>query len=166
MTCSDKQIIFCSTYATSGQYHSLHHHHHHLFFFYFSSIQPIYYQEPSSSATTLLTRTTTPQTLNALLPNPTGMNPGIHLTPNPSTGAPSYYELAYAATSAIDQPSYIYATTPGQAFSYAQIPTAAAATSQANNLTEVYGNHTAKYLIDDHGAPVDREHHSRATAGW
>ena len=127
------------------------------FFFRFQRIQPIYYQEPSSTATTLLTRTTTPQTLN-------GLNPGIHLTPNPSTGAPSYYELAYAAASTIEQPSYIYATTPGQAFSYTQIPTGA--TSQATNLNDVYGNHTGKYLIDEHSASVDRDHHSRATAGW
>lgn len=157
MTCSDKQIIFCSTYATSGQYQSF-------FFFRFQRIQPIYYQEQSSTAPTLLTRTTTPQTLNGLLSNPSALNPGIHLTTNPSTGAPSYYELAYAAGSTIEQPSYIYATTPGQAFSYTQIPTGA--TSQGTNLNDVYGNHTGKYLIDDHSASVDRDHHSRATAGW
>jgi hypothetical protein len=75
--------------------------------------------------------------------------------------------LTYATTPTIEQPSYIYATGPGQTFSYAQIP--ATATQQSlgpTNLNDVYGNHTAKYIIDDHNGSVDRDHHQRATAGW
>jgi hypothetical protein len=70
-------------------------------------------------------------------------------------------------TSSIEQPSYIYTTAPGQTFSYAQLPTG---TSQQQtgptNLNDVYVNHTAKYMIDDHNGSVDRDHHQRTAAGW
>jgi hypothetical protein len=152
MTCSDKQIIFCSTYVTSGQYFSS------------LSIQPIYYQQQPT--TTLLATATTPQTLSTLIPNQ-GTTTGIHSTQNPSTGTSSYYELTYTTTPSIDQSSYIYATAPGQTFSYAQLPTGV--TQQPTgptNLNDVYANHTAKYIIEDHTGSVDRDHHQRATAGW
>jgi len=157
MTCSDKQIIFCSTYVTSGQYFS-----------FFLSIQPIYYQQPPT--TTLLATATNPQTLSTLIPNQTtttALNAGIHTTQNQSAGTPSYYELTYATTPTIDQPSYIYATAPGQTFSYTQLPTVANQQQTGpTNLNDVYANHTAKYIIDDHNGSVDRDHHQRATAGW
>jgi len=122
----------------------------------FLSIQPIYYQQPS---------TTLSQSLSTLLPNQA--TAGIHTSQNQSAGTSSYYELTYATTPTIEQPSYIYATGPGQTFSYAPIPTTATQQSLGpTNLNDVYGNHTAKYIIDDHNGSVDRDHHQRATAGW
>ncbi|CAF3149564.1 unnamed protein product [Rotaria socialis] len=131
-------------------------------------IQPIYYQQQPT--TTLLATATTPQTLSTLLPNQsitTALNGGMHGSQNQSGGTPSYYELTYATTPTLDQASYIYAAGPGQTFSYAQLP--AAANQQQTgpgNLNDIYGNHTAKYIIDDHNVSVDRDHHQRATAGW
>jgi hypothetical protein len=132
------------------------------------SIQPIYYQQQPT--TTLLATGATPQTLSTLIPNQTSaaLN-GAHSSQNQSGGAPSYYELTYPLTSAsIDQASYIYATASGQTFSYAQLP--AGTTQQQTgptNLNDVYANHAAKYMIDDHSGPVDRgDHHQRAAAGW
>jgi hypothetical protein len=151
MTCSDKQIIFCSTYVTSGQYFS---------FSFSSSIQPIYYQQPPT--TTLLAAATSPQTLSTLIPNQ-ATSTGIHSTQNPSTGTSSYYELTYTTTPTLEQPSYIYATAPGQTFSYAQVTPQQ---TGPTNLNDVYANHTAKYIIEDHNGSVDRDHHQRATAGW
>ena len=96
---------------------------------------------------------------------------GGHTSQSQSNGAPSYYELAYATapltSASLEQPSYIYATGPGQTFSYAQLPTG---TSQQptgpTNLNDVYAAHAAKYMIDDHNNSVDRDHHQRAAAGW
>ena len=134
----------------------------------FSSIQPIYYQQPPT--TTLLATATTPQTLSTLIPNQTiatSLNGSIHGTQNQSTGAPSYYELTYATPSAIEQPSYIYATTPGQTFSYTHLATAATQQQTTpTNLNDIYANHAAKYIIDDQNGSVDRDHHQRTTAGW
>jgi hypothetical protein len=136
-----------------------------LFFFLLLSIQPIYYQQPST--TTLLATATNPQTLNTLIPNQTTTSTGLHTSQNQSTGTPSYYELTYATTPTMDQPSYIYTTTSGQTFSYTQLPTVPnqQQTGQTN-LTDIYGNHQAKYIIDDHNGSVDRDHHQHATAGW
>ena len=37
----------------------------------------------------------------------------------------------------------------------------------STNFNDVYANHTAKYMIDDHSGSVDRDlHHQRAAAGW
>ena len=133
-------------------------------------IQPIYYQQPQ--ATTLLAAATAPQTLSTLIPNQSAATlSGGHTSQNQSSGVPSYYELTYATapltSASIEQPSYIYTTAAGQAFSYAQLPTGANPTSAApTNLNDVYGNHSAKYMIDDHTGSVDRDHHQRATAGW
>ncbi|CAF3357067.1 unnamed protein product [Rotaria socialis] len=133
-------------------------------------IQPIYYQQPPT--TTLLATNATQQALSTLIPNQTAnaLN-GVHTSQNQSTGGPSYYELTYATaplTSAgIEQPSYIYATTSGQTFSYAQLP--AGVTQQQvgpTNLNDVYSNHTTKYMIEDHSGSVERDHHQRAAAGW
>ena len=68
----------------------------------------------------------------------------------------------------MDQPSYIYAPAPGQGFSYAQLQPAGAGQQQSgsNNLNDVYANHAAKYMLEDHSGSVDRDHHQRATAGW
>ncbi|CAF4164802.1 unnamed protein product, partial [Adineta steineri] len=130
-------------------------------------IQPIYYQQPSTAA--LLAAATNSQNLNTLIPNQTttsALNGGIHSTQNQSNGAQSYYELTYATTPTIEQPSYIYTTASGQTFSYTQIPTTASQSSAGPaNLNDVYGNHTTKYIIDDHNGSVDRDHHQRATAG-
>ena len=137
--------------------------------FVFSSIQPIYYQQQPT--TTLLAAASTPQSLSSLIPNQTAaaaLNGSIHTNPNQTTGAPSYYELTYATSPTLDQASYIYATAPGQTFSYAQLPTATGSQQQAGptNLNDVYANHAAKYIIDDHNGSVDRDHHQRTTAGW
>ncbi|CAF0750610.1 unnamed protein product [Adineta ricciae] len=134
-------------------------------------IQPIYYQQPSTAA--LLATATTPQTLSTIISNQntatstTALTGGMHTAPNQATGTPSYYELTYTTTPTIEPSSYIYATTSGQSFSYAQIPTPAAQSSTGpTNLNDVYGNHTGKYIIDDHLGSVDHEHHSRAASGW
>ncbi|CAF0951074.1 unnamed protein product [Rotaria sordida] len=133
-------------------------------------IQPIYYQQQPT--TTLLAATTTPQTLSSLIPNQTTTTlNGVHTSQNQSTGAPSYYELTYATapltSTSIEQPSYIYATAPGQTFSYAQLPTGVTQQQTGpTNINDVYTNHTAKYMIDDHSGSVDRDHHQRAAAGW
>ncbi len=75
--------------------------------------------------------------------------------------------MTYATTPTIDQPSYIYATASGQTFSYTQLPTAATQQQTGpTNLNDVYANHTAKYIIDDHSGSLDRDHHQRTTAGW
>ncbi|CAF1599543.1 unnamed protein product, partial [Adineta ricciae] len=135
-------------------------------------IQPIYYQQPPT--TTLLATAATPQTLSTLIPNQTTTTAtlnGAHTSQNQNNGAPSYYELTYATapltSASIEQPSYIYATAPGQTFSYAQLPTG---TSQPptgpTSLNDVYATHAAKYMIDDHSGAVDRDHHQRAAAGW
>lgn len=107
-----------------------------------------------------------------MIPNQTATTlNGVHNSQTQSTGAPSYYELTYAAaplTSAgIEQPSYIYATAPGQAFSYAPLP-AGVTQGQAGpaSINDVYSNHTTKYMIDDHSGSVDRDHHQRTAAGW
>jgi hypothetical protein len=136
-------------------------------FFLFLSIQPIYYQQQQPT-TTLLATATNPQTLSTLIPNQTtALNAGIHTTQNQSAGTQSYYELTYATTPTIEQPSYIYATAPGQTFSYTQLPTVATQQQPGStNLNDVYANHTAKYILDDHNGSVDRDHHQRATAGW
>lgn len=134
------------------------------------SIQPIYYQQQPT--TTLLATAGAPQNLSTLLSNQTGATlNGGHSSQNQSAGVPSYYELTYAtgplSSGSMEQPSYIYATGPGQAFSYAQLPTGASQQQAGpNSLSDVYGNHTAKYMIDDHGGTADRDHHQRATAGW
>jgi hypothetical protein len=150
-------LISYSTYVTSGSS-----------FFRFS-IQPIYYQQPPT--TTLLTAAGTPQTLSTLIPNQTGASlNGAHTSQHQSNGGPSYYELTYATaplTSSIEQPSYIYTTASGQTFSYAQLPNGAGQQQTGpTNLNDVYANHTAKYMIDDHSGSVDRDHHQRAAAGW
>jgi hypothetical protein len=138
--------------------------------FSFLSIQPIYYQQQPT--TTLLATAGTQQTLSTLIPNQTATTlNGAHTSQNQSTGGPSYYELTYAtaplSSASLEQPSYIYATGPGQTFSYAQLPTGANQQQTGpTNLNDVYGNHTAKYMIDDHNGPVDRDHHQRAAAGW
>jgi hypothetical protein len=64
----------------------------------------------------------------------------------------------------MDQSSYIYTTASGQTFSYA--PTATQQQTGVTNLNDIYANHTAKYIIDDHNGSVDRDHHQRTTAGW
>lgn len=102
--------------------------------------------------------------------NATALN-GAHTSQTQSTGAPSYYELTYATapltSASLEQPSYIYATASGQTFSYAQLPTGTTPQQTGpGNLTDVYGNHTTKYMIDDHSGSVDRDHHQRAAAGW
>lgn len=141
-----------------------------MFAVFFERIQPIYYQQPPT--TTLLAAATAPQTLSTLIPNQTATTlTGGHTSQTPATGVPSYYELTYATgpltSTSIEQPSYIYTTAAGQTFSYAQLPTGANPGQAApTNLNDVYGNHTAKYMIDDHAATVDREHHQRAAAGW
>lgn len=96
---------------------------------------------------------------------------GAHTSQTQSTGAPSYYELTYATgpltSGSIEQPSYIYTTASGQTFSYAQLP--AGTTQQSagpTNLNDVYANHAAKYMIEDHSGSVDRDHHQRTAAGW
>ncbi|CAF1081479.1 unnamed protein product [Rotaria sordida] len=132
-------------------------------------IQPIYYQQ--SPTTTLLATATNPQALSTLIPNQTittTLNGNIHGSQNQSTGTPSYYELTYATTPTIEQPSYIYASAHGQTFSYAQLPTTTATQQQTGptNLNDIYANHTAKYIIDDHNGSIDRDHHQRATTGW
>ena len=126
----------------------------------------------NNRTTTLLATAGAPQNLSTLISNQTGaaLNGG-HSSQHQSAGVPSYYELTYAtgplSSGSIEQPSYIYATGPGQAFSYAQLPTGASQQQAGpNSLSDVYGNHTAKYMIDDHGGTVDRDHHQRATAGW
>lgn len=107
-----------------------------------------------------------------MIPNQTAASlNGAHASQNPSTGGPSYYELAYATTpltsASIEQPSYIYTTASGQTFSYAQLPTGVAQQQTVPaNINDVYSNHTAKYMIDDHSGAVDRDHHQRAAAGW
>ncbi|CAF3512651.1 unnamed protein product [Adineta steineri] len=133
-------------------------------------IQPIYYQQPPT--TTLLATAGTPQTLSTLIPNQTtaSLN-GAHSSQNQSTGGPSYYELTYATapltSASIEQQSYIYATASGQTFSYAQLPTGATQQQTGpTNLNDVYANHAAKYMIDDHNGAVDRDHHQRTAAGW
>ena len=136
------------------------------FSFRSSSIQPIYYQQPPPT-TTLLATATTPQTLSTLIPSQAATTAGIHSTQNPSTGTSSYYELTYTAAPSIEQQSYIYATAPGQTFSYAQLPTGVTPQSAGpTNLNDVYASHAAKYIIEDHNGSVDRDHHQRATAGW
>jgi hypothetical protein len=127
-------------------------------FFLFLSIQPIYYQQQPPPTTTLLAAATTPQTLSTLIPNQTAT------AANQSTGTPSYYELTYATTPTLDQQSYIYATAPGQTFSYG--PATTQQQTGVANLNDIYANHTAKYIIDDHNGSIDRDHHQRATAGW
>ncbi len=70
-------------------------------------------------------------------------------------------------SASIEQPSYIYTTASGQTFSYAQLP--AGTTQQQTgptNLNDVYANHAAKYMIDDHSGSVDRDHHQRTATGW
>ena len=138
--------------------------------FSFLSIQPIYYQQPSTG-TLLATGGAPQQTLNSLLQNQstaaaTGAN--IHGNGNASSAGHSYYELTYATTPSIEQASYIYATAPGQTFSYASLPPTGAngQPTMSNNLADVYGSHTTKFLMDDHGGSIDREHHQRATPGW
>jgi len=132
-------------------------------------IQPIYYQQ---QPTTLLATTAAPQTLSTLIPNQTGTTlNGTHTSQATSNGVPSYYELTYATTpltsASIEQSSYIYTTASGQTFSYAPLPTAANQGQTApTTLADVYGNHTGKYMIDDHTGSVDRDHHQRAPAGW
>lgn len=136
----------------------------------FISIQPIYYQQPP--ATTLLATAATPQTLSTLIPNQTATTlNGAHTSQTQSAGAPSYYELTYATapltSASIEQPSYIYTTASGQTFSYAQLPTGTTQPQAGpTNLNDVYANHAAKYMIDDHNGSVDRDHHQRAAAGW
>jgi hypothetical protein len=67
----------------------------------------------------------------------------------------------------MEQPSYIYATAPGQTFSYAQLATGAVQQQTGStNLNDIYANHTAKYIIDDHNGSIDRDHHQRTTTGW
>ena len=116
--------------------------------------------------------TAAPQTLSTLIPNQSGTTlNGTHTSQATSNGVPSYYELTYATTpltsASIEQSSYIYATAPGQTFSYAPLPTAANQGQTAPaTLADVYGNHTGKYMIDDHTGSVDRDHHQRAPAGW
>jgi hypothetical protein len=119
------------------------------------SIQPIYYQQQPT--TTLLATAATPQTLSTSIPNQTATTlNGAHTSQNQSAGAPSYYELTYATapltSASIEQPSYIYTTAQQQ--------------TGSTNLNDVYANHTAKYMIDDHSGSTDRDHHQRAAAGW
>ena len=92
----------------------------------------------------------------------------MHANGNQSSAGHSYYELTYATTPSIEQASYIYATAPGQTFSYASLPPTGpnGQPTMSSNLADVYGNHTTKYLMDDHGGSIDREHHQRATPGW
>lgn len=116
--------------------------------------------------------------MSTLIPNQTGTTlNGTHTSQTASTGLPSYYELTYATgpltSASIEPSSYIYATAaaPGQTFSYAPLPTAAAAVANQGQtgpttLTDVYGNHPGKYIIDDHSGSLDRDHHPRAPAGW